>query len=319
MKITKLNISNYRTLESIELDFPASYTAICGPNDCGKSNVVRAIRALMGVVPFREFEFIEGQEEISLKDDFPKWVDSGPSSREIRLEVTVVVQRERDAGLFQFLTKQLSIDPQESSVELTVKVTYRSEKAEADVVVEYRGTEFAGIDAQQVLKQLQSSRGIMFHNSTQIELPIPFRTSRGGFIRATSPEQEELVASMRSTVNRGLAKISKSHQQELEGLLGRLETKYKVALSMPAFDFTSVPFRVTLGQKKFEVPLDDWGSGTKNRTLILLTLFRAKQLGESEASASKITPVIVIEEPESFLHPAAQAEFGRVLQDLGRL
>jgi predicted ATP-dependent endonuclease of OLD family len=39
-------------------------------------------------------------------------------------------------------------------------------------------------------------------------------------------------------------------------------------------------------------------------------------LSESEASAGKITPVIVIEEPESFLHPAAQAEFGRVLQDL---
>src|SRR5260370_35706889 len=28
------------------------------------------------------------------------------------------------------------------------------------------------------------------------------------------------------------------------------------------------------------------------------------------------TPIIVIEETESFLHPSAQAEFGRVLQDL---
>jgi len=36
---------------------------------------------------------------------------------------------------------------------------------------------------------------------------------------------------------------------------------------------------------------------------------------ESEPSASKITPVIIIEEPESFLHPSAQAEFGRVLHD----
>jgi len=121
---------------------------------------------------------------------------------------------------------------------------------------------------------------------------------------------------MKTTVNRGLAKISKSHQRELESLLGRLETKYKVGLSMPSFDFASVPFNVTLGQQKVQVPLDDWGSGTKNRTLILLTLFRAKQLSDAEPSASKITPVIVVEEPESFLHPAAQAEFGRILQDL---
>ncbi|MCB2037157.1 MAG: AAA family ATPase [Ottowia sp.] len=62
--------------------------------------------------------------------------------------------------------------------------------------------------------------------------------------------------------------------------------------------------------------MDNWGSGTQNRTLILHRLFRAKQLSETEASASKLTPLIVIEEPESFLHPYAQAEFGRVLQDL---
>jgi hypothetical protein len=50
--------------------------------------------------------------------------------------------------------------------------------------------------------------------------------------------------------------------------------------------------------------------------MILMTLFRARQTSQSEASASKITPIIVIEEPESFLHPSAQAEFGRILQDL---
>ena len=85
---------------------------------------------------------------------------------------------------------------------------------------------------------------------------------------------------------------------------------------MPAFDFTYLPFSITLGDRRMEVPLDDWGSGTRNRTLVLLALFRARQIADSEASAGKITPVLIIEEPESFLHPSAQAEFGRVLQDL---
>ena len=35
-------------------------------------------------------------------------------------------------------------------------------------------------------------------------------------------------------------------------------------------------------------------------------------------SEEKITPIVVVEEPESFLHPAAQAEFGGVLQDLSQ-
>ena len=121
---------------------------------------------------------------------------------------------------------------------------------------------------------------------------------------------------MKKTLDRGLSKISKSQQSEFENLLGRLQTKYKVGLSLPSFDFGYFPFSISLGERKFEVPLEDWGSGTKNRTLILLALFRAKQIAESEASASKVTPVIIIEEPESFLHPSAQAELGRVLQDL---
>ncbi len=316
MKITEFKIRNFRTLESVDLDFPSSYAAICGPNDCGKTNVVRAIRALMKQdSPFSTFEF-EGEEEISVKDDYPKWKSTNPSDREIQFEITLLIQRERDTGLFQFVTKQLSLTiGDESQISLVVTATYRGDKSD-DVRVKCANDEYTGIDAQQILKRLQSSRSVLFHNSTQIELPAPFRASRGGYIRAASPEHEALVASMKVTVNRGLGKISKSHQKEMESLLGRLETKYKVALSMPAFDFTSVPFSVTLGQKKCDVPLDDWGSGTKNRTLILLTLFRAKQLGDSEASASKITPVIVVEEPESFLHPAAQAEFGRVLHDL---
>lgn len=50
--------------------------------------------------------------------------------------------------------------------------------------------------------------------------------------------------------------------------------------------------------------------------MIFLALLKARQISQSITTASKITPVLVIEEPESFLHPSAQAEFGRILQDL---
>lgn len=316
MKITALKVRNYRTLEAVDLTFPCSYAAVCGPNDSGKTNIIRAVRTLMKEEP--SFVFDEEGEEFSIKADFPKWLETPPKDREINLQIKLTIDRRRDAGIFQFLIKQLSLETEQPEVSLTVDVTHRFEKSEPTVQVTCLDRQYSDINAQQVLNKLQSSRSILFHNSTQIELPRPFRTDSGGYIRPASPEHETLVTTMKAKVNKGLAKISKSHQQELENLLGRLETKYKVALSIPAFDFTSVPFRVTLGQKKCEVPLDDWGSGTKNRTLILLRLFRARQMAESETSASKVTPVIVVEEPESFLHPAAQAEFGRVLQDLSK-
>jgi len=94
MRIESLRIRNFRTLESIDLSFQSSYTAICGPNDCGKTNLVRAIRALMKEdYQFRFFGFAE-QEDVSLKEDYPKWKDDQkPSQREINLEITLTFQR----------------------------------------------------------------------------------------------------------------------------------------------------------------------------------------------------------------------------------
>ncbi len=252
-----------------------------------------------------------------LKDDFPKWQDTDAAKREISFEVGIELDKTRDVGFYQFVTKQLSIEKPENPLRLSIGVSYRAEKAEPSVLVRVSETEYTDFNAQEVLKKLQSSGSILFHNSTQTDMRY-FRPGRSvvGLIREITGQHEPLVSAMKKTVNRGLAKISKSQQMELEGLLGRLQTKYKVGLSMPAFDFGYLPFSITLGDKKFAVPLDDWGSGTRNRTLILLALFRARQIGESEPSAAKITPVIVVEEPESFLHPSAQAEFGRVLQDL---
>ena len=47
-----------------------------------------------------------------------------------------------------------------------------------------------------------------------------------------------------------------------------------------------------------------------------MTLFKASKIREISNTSEKVVPVIVIEEPESYLHPSAQAEFGRTLRDL---
>jgi putative ATP-dependent endonuclease of OLD family len=319
MKIVSIKIRNYRTLESVDLSFPSPYAAICGANDSGKTNVVRAIRALMREDPSSQVISFGPDEELSLKDDYPKWKDTEPTKREISFELAVLLDKNRDAGFAQVVAKQLSIEHLPDILELKLGVTYRPDRPDAAVVVVAAGNQYTDINAQEVLKKLQSSRSILFHNSTQIDPRFAFRGgSVAGYIREISGQDEPLVASMKKTLNRGLAKISRRQQAEFEALLGRLQDKYKVGLSMPAFDFGFLPFSITLGDRKFEVPLGDWGSGTKNRTMILLTLFRARQIGESEPSAAKITPVIIIEESESFLHPSAQAEFGRVLQDLAQ-
>lgn len=314
MKLTSLLIKNYRTIDSLSLEFPVSYAALCGPNDSGKTNVIRAIRAMM---KGDESPYYPGDDDdVLVKDDFPKWLDTSTDQRTIQITLNLEIDQERDAGLYQFLIRQLQLQDGAQTLRLQMDAIYSNEKPSPKVSVTSEGKTFAGIEAQEVFKKLQTSRSVLFHDSPQSELTRLRYREGFGQLRELSGEAATALEKLKRDMDKGLQKIAKGQQQELEGLLGRLETKYKVGLSVTAFDLGWLPFNLTLGDSKHDVPLDNWGSGTQNRTLILRALFRAKQIGDSEASAGKITPLIVIEEPESFLHPYAQAEFGRVLQDL---
>ena len=77
----------------------------------------------------------------------------------------------------------------------------------------------------------------------------------------------------------------------------------------------NLPFTINLKDRNVDVPLDDWDSGTKNRTHIMMSLLQARRI-QAKDDQNRITPFVMIEEPESFLHPSAQAEFGRVLRKL---
>lgn len=316
MRIKAARIKNYRSIESVALSFPSSYAAICGPNDSGKTNVVRALRAMASGEASDTFVFPD-DDELFRKDDYPKWLDTEPAKQEMSFEIDFELDENRDIGLYQFFTAQLNMTDRVNPLNATVTASYCPERSEPKVEVLVGERTHTGIQAEQVLKKLQSSKFIIFHNSTSSENRYLYsRRSVVGHIKDITGHHESLIDSMKKTVVTGLAKISRSQQAELQALLGRLETKYKVGLSLPPFDLSYLPFSIALGDKSVEVPLEDWGSGTRNRTMILLALFRARQISSSDPSASKVTPILIIEEPESFLHPSAQSEFGRVLQDL---
>lgn len=43
MKIKDIHLKNFRSFEDCKIEFEDFYTAICGKNNSGKSNIVRAI------------------------------------------------------------------------------------------------------------------------------------------------------------------------------------------------------------------------------------------------------------------------------------
>jgi putative ATP-dependent endonuclease of OLD family len=316
LKIARLKVQNYRSLADIEISFQSYYCAVSGKNNSGKTNVLRALRVFFRDQP--PYFFVLGFDQkprISVKEDYPAWALKDTASKSIQIEVDLEISRTSDEGLFQFVVDYIDIKNPPEVLSLRL-VTTTPETGELSVVATVNETSIDSRKAQEVLKKLQSSPSILFHNSTgSPEMPIMLSRRVGSLGELKNTERIELEKS-KGRLNSTLTKIAKLHQRAVGELLGRLQDKYKVGFSISKFDPDDFPYSLTLGDGSTDIAIENWGSGTQNRTSILMALFRAKRTSEAETSPTRITPIIVIEEPESFLHPSAQGEFGRLIQSL---
>lgn len=174
--------------------------------------------------------------------------------------------------------------------------------------------------AREIANKLKTSKLLFLHNSTMSSDDNYF-VSRGrlrSFYQVMlSDEEQKSLYSARKTVAQKVQQLAKHHKSDLSSLLGRLSEKYDVEFSsIESFSSKHVPFIINLKDKKVQIPLTEWGSGTQNRTQILMSILQAKSIKEQGDPKDKITPIVIVEEPESFLHPSAQSEFGKLLRIL---
>ncbi|MEA3190470.1 MAG: putative ATP-dependent endonuclease of the family [Thermoplasmata archaeon] len=217
--------------------------------------------------------------------------------------------------MLEFLVRQLELDSNVEEIELTLSLHQESAKTGIVKTVQCKGRDYQGTAAEEVFKRFRTSSALIFHNSTQPPLPWdPLRFQ--GALRELTPESRQVLDSLRKYTSSKMSKIARYQEESVEDLLSSLGTDMKVTLTIGGGEWTHLPYELRLGDSKMDVELHEWGSGTKNRTHILLALFRAQQLSKAAHGAEKLTPVVIIEEPESFLHPGGQASFGRTVQEL---
>lgn len=317
MKIKDIHLKNFRSFEDCLIRFEDFYTAICGKNNSGKSNIIRAIlnaleRPMMN------------RNRINYNTDFPVW-KSKSAKENISLTIRVQLDKISDVGLIKFLKVFLSDkneDPQEHNIEdtlLAIEISINPNPKESTTkIIVNDETVSDNYKVGEILRRIHFAQVIVFHNSTQ---PVnPYRRTQHGQLDNLNVKTKESIESKVTQINKELSKAIQAHKSQLQELVGRLQEKYEVGLTFSGFDmnYEQIPYEISLGEKNFELPLEDWGSGTKNRTLILSSIFNAKNLIDQDDESNKITPIVIIEEPESFLHPSAQSEFGRILQDLSK-
>lgn len=317
MKIKNIHLKNFRSFEDCLIEFEDFYTAICGKNNSGKSNIIRAIlNVLERPMPARN--------RLNFNSDFPVW-KSKSGKENIELTVRIQLDSISDIGLIKFLQVFLQDKSDENQVIkvddilLAIKITIGANPKEnkTEISVNEKSVDDS-YKIGEILRRIHFAQVIVFHNSTQPN--TPYRRTSHGQLENLSVKTKDSIENKVTLINKELSKAIQKHKSELQELIGRLQEKYEVGLSFSGFDmdFERIPYEISLGEKNYELPLEDWGSGTKNRTLILSSIFNAKNLIDQDEESNKITPIVIIEEPESFLHPSAQSEFGRILQDLSK-
>lgn len=311
MRLENLHILNYRTLEDVRVSFNGFYTAISGQNNAGKTTLIKAIRNTFRDSS-RNYHFWRVHDSVNYRDDKTQWVKG---SADIAFDYCISVSRSDDPGLFQFIEK-FNEDPLEGdSAKLRVQVAYKSTE-ELDCTAWVNDKELSKYASKEILQKLNSSNLAFTHDSANANSWAYGARGQQVHEMLFSPDELKQLDSEMAKVQKKMKIISKAHKTELAQILGHLQESYEVDFAIPEGIFTGfIPFSVNLRDKSVDIPLDDWGSGTKNRTQILMSILQANRI-RCKVDENKITPFVIIEEPESFLHPSAQAEFGRVLVDL---
>jgi putative ATP-dependent endonuclease of OLD family len=312
MRLEKLSIQNFRTIDGLSFEFPCYYTAISGRNNSGKSNLLRALKILFEAETRYGFFAVR---ELSFAENFPIW--KGKESKEaIKISCDVHIERQRDSSVFKLAVEFFELGEAVTDVVVTVSAEYSKDKDQPEIVLRTPDKTLDSYKSRTMHKTIRSAGAFQFHDSTEPSNPFNMRTGFSELLGEIGKDDRTKIEDHRDKFTKAIGSVAKRHQREITELLGRLEERYVVGLSAPKLNVDSVPVEITLGEKQSGVSLDEWGSGTQNKTYILMAMFRAKKLSESPDEDRKIAPILVIEEPESFLHPSAQAEFGRLLQDV---
>lgn len=318
MKIEKIQIKNYKSIVDCHFPFHNYYTAISGKNNAGKSNLIKALFLFFEEEDEIPFVGRVRSAELDFGNDYPQWKESGEA---IEIDIFVKISKDLDAGLFRFISRFLEKEWPHEEIRLKLGKVYEEESSRESVHIIKENEEEEKVeeyfDVQEIHKRLRSSGVLSFHNSTKQKESFMLGDSFRIFGEISSTHKAKLN-NVQELLFKTLKTIAQKHKEEIVDLLGRLDEKYEVDVAIPRMNLERFPMAISLGDKKYGVPLQDWGSGTQNRTKILLSILQAKRMSESASESDKITPVIVIEEPESFLHPSAQAEFGKLLQDLAK-
>lgn len=287
MKINRIQINNYRSIK--HLDFkPGNITALVGPNNAGKTNILSALNFLLG----ERFPMPQGLDD---KDFYGRTRDN-----DLRIKVWFEKNQENiDSAYFEYITANKEGRARYETTKPGSRPQYLSNEVRQNFPLVY-------LDAARSFDaQFGSSRWSLFGQIVR-QLDAHFRDKVGIDIQDQVKNHLEKAQDLLKTpIYRSFEKaVTEAFQDQV-----RLTTH---AVNFDFRTFDPLNFYRSLYPVLFEDgnPKNPAEAGSGMRNLIVIALFRAY------ARTFKADALIAIEEPEIYLHPHAQRSLAFLFQEL---
>lgn len=311
MKLRKVGAKSFRTLEDLTITFEDNYCTLSGRNNAGKTAIVTIIRHFLDE---DDRPYLHGENSLSFDRDHTQWSDTDEMEISLQLEL----DRHDDAEVFYVVDKfsSKSIEGNTAHVVLAEKF---HKLGSSQIKCSVNDDELDSQNSSEISKKLKSAANLVVHNSTAPQRRLYYFSGEMTEVLEShfSQEDRKKIQDAEKNLSNKVKSAARQHKEELSQLLGRLGENYEVELTtLDRGGSSRFPLNVKLNDKSVDTNLGGWGSGTQNRTRVLISVLEADRIRKSQAAENRSTPVVIVEEPESFLHPSAQAEFGKVLNNL---
>ena len=227
--------------------------------------------------------------QLDFREDRTQWATS-----EVQIGVawTLTLSSSDDPALIAYI-KELS-DAECQFTEVDVVVGLEVEANTKRITVSVDGSALPEGASLEFVTRLRKSNSLFLHNSAEEQNPYIYAgpgRRRSYYEVLLSEDEQKKLSDAAKAVQKSLRRLVKGHKEVLGGLLGKLNEKYDVEFTtFENLGIQEMPLGISLKDKRVKVPISDWGSGTQNRTYILMSLLQAKRIKELEGSGEKITP-----------------------------
>jgi putative ATP-dependent endonuclease of OLD family len=340
MRISRLRIKNFRSIQCLDLLVP-QICALVGPNNAGKSNVLEAIRRVLAASWVRAGDF--SQDDIFLRDEerdieiicefdepieYVKFKNADPAAiHGVSFRYTRY-KRGPDKG--EPRLEQQCLDADGDIPTVLARAPQRGEQHKYEPLVGIPNDvreriPLIYIGTNRMLRdQLPSARNSLLRQlfeSINQDFHDPSQTVK---VRFTDGSEKEVarVERFRTLLARAMELLRTDKFKELETSIKRNALRnlgFDPAIEadkldlyftpMDSFDFYK-SLDLIVKEDEFAISAQEMGGGMQNA--IVLAILQAFE------ETRKKGAILLIEEPEMFLHPQTQRSLYKTMREIGR-